>query len=124
MQQEEVLAKCVGKLGGGGRLFKVEDRGNKQDLMPHCGGQVELASVAFGAWIFAPNIHGLFDDPCDVACLPTHYGVVHTDVMTYGVGMVTDGRRALRCFLSPSPKILADSLVFSSSQSCLSYMCL
>ena len=57
-------------------------------------------------------------------CLPIHYGevVVHTAVMRSGVCMVIEGEGALRCSINLSPKVLADSPMYSSLQ-LLNFLC-
>ena len=82
-----------------GVLLKVEGRGVEQDLIPYVG-QLELVNIPVEGWIIDPYVCGLLDFTSDVVYLPTHYKeAVHTDVITSDIGMVIDGRRALRCSL-------------------------
>ena len=91
---------------GVGYLYKVEGRGIKWDLIPYVG-QLELANVPIVGWIIDPNVCSLLDGPCDFVYLPTHYGdVVHTDVMTHDVSIVTDGGMGPEVFTKPFPESL------------------
>ena len=56
-------------------LLKVECRGIKQDFIPYVG-QMEFVNVSIEGWIIGCDLHGFLDGPCDVMCLPTHYGEV------------------------------------------------
>ena len=59
-------------------------------------GQLKLAYVPVKEWIIDPDVHGLLDGPCDVVHLPTQNGnILHTDMMTRGVTVVTDGEGRL-----------------------------
>ena len=107
---------------GNGGFFKVEGRGIMQDLSP-CVGQLKVANIPVEGWIIDPDVHGLLNGPCDVVHLPTLNGeVVHTAVMTCGVGMVKVGEGAQRCFPSLSPKVLVDSFIYSLSDSSLLHL--
>ena len=65
----------------GGGCFRLRT-GVLSRTSSHVWGQLELANVPIEGWIIDPDVHGLFDGPCDVVHLSTHYGeVVHTDVM-------------------------------------------
>ena len=85
-------------------LFKVEDMGIEQVLLP-CAGQLEFVNVPFEGYITDTDAHGLLDDPCGVMHLPTDYWeVVHTDMMTCSIGIVRDGGRGPKMFPEPFPK--------------------
>ena len=94
----------------------------EQDLLPYMG-QLKLAYVPIEGWIIDPDVQGLLDGSCDVVFHPTYYGkVVHTEVMTCGVTMDISGDGNLRYSLSLSPKVLAESPMYSSSYSTMSYL--
>ena len=85
-------------------LFKVEGRGIKQDLIPYVG-QLILPMLLLEGWIIDPDVNSLLDGPCDVECLPIHYGeVVHTDVITHDIGMFIDRGGVPEVFPVPFPK--------------------
>ena len=68
-------------------------------------GQLELVYVPVKGWIIDPKLHGLLNSHTDVVCLTTHGGkIIHTDVMTRDVAMVTDGGRGLEVYLELFPK--------------------
>ena len=53
---------------------------------------------------------------------PQYGKIVNSDIMTRDVMMVIYGRWALRCSFNLSSKFLADSPIYSSSQSTLSHL--
>ena len=63
-------------------LFQLDVWGVKQDLILYVGQQV-LSNILFERWIIDPDIHGLFDGPCNVVRYPTQNGeIVHLCMMT------------------------------------------
>ena len=74
-------------------------------------------------WIIDHDPHDLFDGPIGIVHFLDHYGeTVQTDVMPRGVTMVIDGEGALKCSISLSSKMLADSTIYSSLQSTWSHL--
>ena len=85
--------------------------------------QMVFAYISIKGWIIDPYIQGLFDGPHEVLVISPQYGkIVNTDRMTRGVNMVMYRGRALRCSLNLSSKFLADSPIYSSSQSTLLHL--
>ena len=92
----------------------MEDRGVLQDVIPDV--IAKLSYVPIKGWIIDPDLHSLLYGPGYTVCLPTSYGkTVHADVMIWGVTMVKDGGRALRCSLnfSKGPSWLIYVLLFT-----------
>ena len=97
--------------------LEIEARGVKWELIPSVG-QLEFASFPVKGRIIDPNVHGLLDGPCDDVHLPVHYGeTVHFDWMPRGITRVIEGGRGPEMFFILLSKVLADSHMYSSSQS-------
>ena len=97
-------------------LLDMEGRGVLQDLIQDVG-KLELVYVCIEGWITDPDVHSLLVGPHNTVCLLIHYGnIIHTDEMTQGVTIIINGGRALRHSLNLSPRVLADTPMYSSSQ--------
>ena len=87
-----------GELGKG--LIELEARG-----YPICGTTGTCQSFPIEGWSIDPDVHGLFNVPCDIIHLPTqNREVLQPDVMTRGVGIVINGVIHPEMFLEPLPK--------------------
>ena len=69
----------------------MDGRDFKQDFIPYMG-QLEFAIISIEGWTIDTDIYGLSNGPCDVLCLPTHYGkIVYIGMITCGLVMVIEG---------------------------------
>ena len=102
-------------------LFYVEVRGNEKDIW--YVGQLVLANV---------SVEGLIIDFMNIASLMVLTRIYDSllnmgklsqfSMMTWDVGMVINGGRCTKIFFYLSPKVLAYSLIYSSSHSNLLHL--
>ena len=93
-----------------------------QNLIPYVW-QMVFANVFVKGWIIYSDIQSLFYGSQEVLTFSSHYfKIVNSDIVTRYGRMVMDGEGVLRCSLNLSAKFLADSPIYSSSQSTLLHL--
>ena len=81
-----------------------------------------FANIFVEGWIIYPYVYSLFDQSHEVVILSPHYTeAINSGIMTCDGIMVIDGG-CFKCSLNLSPKVLADSPIYSSSHSTLSHL--
>ena len=80
-----------------------------------------FAHISVEGWIIDPYVQSLFYCANLAQVLPpNNFEIIDGNTVTTDVTMVIYGRGGFRCSLNLSPKVLEDSLIYSSSQSTLS----
>ena len=81
-------------------------------------GQLVFSQVPVEGWVIDADKHGLLNCPGDTVCLPVYNGeTVHMDTVSFGLAVLVDRGGGSEVYFSLSPKVLPDSLIYSSSQS-------
>ena len=76
--------------------------------------QMVFANILVEGWIVYPNVYSFFDQPDIVVLLSPHYGeIINSGIMTCDGSVVMYGGGVFKCSLNLSPKVLADSLLFT-----------